>query len=345
MFCCYCGKNIPDDAKFCGYCGKATPAKEAPVKEEPASVQEAPTNTGFVGAAPECKNPPKPEPVKKPASSGYRLTQYGGNTYAAFSHKAAQVQMTYKDVFSSFWRRLVSSPMVIITVVLYWIMTIVSISTSQDSLDELYIFLDALQMEELASMMLSFQIISFLPSMLIGIGMILIVVDGFRTRTKSVSSVGLHIIRTTMIVQVSMIFAVMALVLFGMLALSSRANSASIGGYRSSSLDEITGALIIAFMMAIGFMIFYVCCLFTVMNNALHGVRNGSTDNSKVMVLAVFQFIAASFVLLAMLAEEMYDFGTVLSFASTLCLGIVLVQYNTMLNNTYYAQLNAENEY
>lgn len=328
MFCCYCGKNIPDDAKFCGYCGKSTPAD---IKKTDSAAQRpalaARQNTGFAPAAPECKNP------SKSGNSGYRLTQYGSSAPTVTYKKEESDKISYQEIFNYNWRSFVSSPMVIITVILYCILIVYNIAAAQDSLEIAYEILDELQMDDLTSAMMSMQFVSFLPGILTCLGMIFIMADGFRSKTVPVSSAGLHIIRTTMIILVSIGGVAVAFVILAMLGIAGEA------GAKSDAL----GAMMLGVMLGLGFVIFYVCSVFTVMNNALYGISYGRPDSNKVILLAVFQFISVGLLMLTILGGEELNFATVLQMAVDISLGIVLVMYNGMLENTYYMQIQANN--
>lgn len=335
MFCCYCGGSLPDDAKFCAFCGKTITVNNADpqsVPVRPASTPDNDQHSAFTPAAPECQNPPK----SGNENSGYRLTQYGASAPPVRPPKKEHT-LTYREVFHLNWRAFVTSPMVIITALLFCIVSVMSMIVAQETFDQVYAALELFHLDELTTRLNLIQFFTFVPNILIGLGMMIVIADGFRSSSEPVSTVGLHIIRITLIVVYVVLSLFFVEMICRLLILSNQLDSISriLGGDRDSNP---LGTVIFILIAVFSILLFYGISIINILKNTIYGIQNGGTYNSLIITIAVFQFIAAGISFIAMFSSGEIDFLPLLSAISSLFFGIVLILYNNMLDNTYYQQ-------
>lgn len=173
MFCSYCGKKIPDNSTFCAHCGsKITVYSDDITDSKP---DAAPV------AAPPVVQPKPQAPVAFPSNKEKDQAD------------KLEKQEAYQNCFIAGWRKFITSPLVLITIIIHSISVFINLAYLGNTMEAMENLSDYVG-DFAGSLLNLFSVGTVIVNVLLTVGMWMIYANGHKKDNSLPSTNGLNLI-------------------------------------------------------------------------------------------------------------------------------------------------------
>ena len=316
MFCSYCGKKIPDDSSFCAHCGaKITVYTDDTPVQEPDTVPttiltDVPTSISTV-TQPQV-HPPVVSPPRKPEPQPTGKER----EYAA---KIAKLE-AHKNCFLSGWRSFITSPLVLIAIILQSISVVISLAGIGDTIEAMKDASDYIG-DFAGSLMTLFSVGTIFVNVLLTVGMWMVYADGQKKDNSMPSTKGL-----------SLIIAFVNIYYIGTVVLFAITGLISLG-----TVGDVSGFIIFMVMagVAVGSAVVRWLVM-TILENAEDTFVRGTVNTEKLVGIGVFSIVSGCVASLSLFTQ--FALSTLISSAFSILIGCVMLYYKNTLERIQQEQ-------
>lgn len=339
MFCPNCGNQVPDGQLFCSACGTdmsaSAPSAGTPVVprySNPGANKSGYATPGY--SAPSYSAPSYPTPSHP--TSGYSTPSHYAPAPTLVDSAGSG---DWSSRFIQAWKTFVTSPaclILLIGVTLIQVLTVINITTTSP-LDSVYSMFNELgistsqirsMMSDLEEAIDSASLASMVPSVLMIVGMWLLYVDA-RNPGSYLKTTGLTIIK---VLQVISLVGVCIAFGFALILLLSAMGEASRYGSYGEAINEALSVVTWVLIIVGGLVIGYYAMVLKVINATKRAMETFVPEAGPAAALGVLNFIFGAISLMSALANNL-DFITLLSSASPILYGVVLISLKNTMEN------------
>lgn len=310
MFCSHCGKKIPDDSSFCAHCGSKLNIFVTEISG---------------------KEPVTPSSLDSTQlSSTVSLPQNHQDTPSVKENKQianVPIAESRKQCFLTGWRSFITSPLVLITIIVHSVSVMFSLAGIGDTTEAME-DLSYLLGDFAGSLLSLFSVGTVLVNILLTIGMWMVYANGQKKDDTPPSTNGLSLL--TAFVNIYYIGTPVIFAIMGLICLGTAKNFSGFVIFLIMGAGAVAGAIIRG-------------AVITILENTEDALVRGNVNYEKIGGIGIFSIISGGITAVSLITQlESLEFTsifpTLTSSAFSILIGCVMLSYRGVLEGIQYEQ-------